>query len=45
MRQPYEAPEITVLGSVTELTQATLFGSDTDNLTWVLPIFGDNTFS
>ena len=42
MRQPYEAPEITVLGSLTDLTQANLFGQSTDQLTWILPIFGDN---
>lgn len=46
MRQPYEPPEITQLGSVTELTQANLFGQAPDNLTWALPILGDdNTFS
>ncbi|WP_199431064.1 lasso RiPP family leader peptide-containing protein [Qaidamihabitans albus] len=41
MRQPYEAPELTTLGSVTELTQANLFGSQPDNLTWLVPIVGD----
>ena len=41
MRQPYEAPEIHELGSLTDLTQATLFGKSSDNLTWVLPILGD----
>ncbi|PRX45629.1 hypothetical protein B0I33_109292 [Prauserella shujinwangii] len=42
MRQPYEPPEITTLGSVTELTQANLFGTKPDNLTWLVPILGDN---
>lgn len=45
MRKPYEAPELTVLGTVTELTQANLFGEDSDNLTWILPILGDDTYS
>ena len=46
MRQPYESPEIIELGSLTELTQANLFGQSSDNLTWVLPILGDrNTYS
>jgi hypothetical protein len=40
MRQPYETPEITDLGSITELTQATFQGRGTDNLSWI-PIFGD----
>jgi hypothetical protein len=42
MRQPYESPEIIELGSLTDLTQATLFGKSSDQLTWVLPILGDN---
>ncbi|MGH3949989.1 MAG: lasso RiPP family leader peptide-containing protein [Pseudonocardiaceae bacterium] len=45
MRQPYETPEITLLGSVTELTQANLFGQSPDNLSWILPILGEDTFS
>lgn len=32
MRQPYESPEITLLGSVTDLTQASLSGPSPDNL-------------
>jgi hypothetical protein len=32
MRQPYETPEITELGSLTELTQANFFGPNSDNL-------------
>ncbi|SFA98133.1 hypothetical protein SAMN05216266_10365 [Amycolatopsis marina] len=42
MRKPYEAPEISMLGSVTELTQANLFGKEADSLTWILPILGDD---
>ncbi|MCT2585751.1 lasso RiPP family leader peptide-containing protein [Actinophytocola gossypii] len=42
MRQPYEAPELTALGSLTDVTQANLFGESSDNLTWILPIFGDD---
>lgn len=42
MRQRYEAPEITLLGSVKDLTQANLFGEAPDNLSWVLPILGDH---
>ncbi|MEU0462453.1 hypothetical protein ABZ215_00450 [Amycolatopsis sp. NPDC006131] len=42
MREPYTTPEITLLGSVTDLTQANLFGSSPDNLTWMIPILGDN---
>ncbi|GHE97524.1 hypothetical protein GCM10017786_32830 [Amycolatopsis deserti] len=42
MREPYATPEITLLGSVTDLTQANLFGQAPDNLTWALPILGDN---
>lgn len=40
MRLPYDAPEITLLGSVMELTQADLFapGSDT---AFNLPLLGD----
>jgi hypothetical protein len=45
MREHYETPEITQLGSVTELTQANLFGESPDNLTWILPILGEDTFS
>jgi hypothetical protein len=45
MRQPYEAPELTALGSLTDLTQANLFGQSSDQLTWILPIFGDNDYS
>ena len=45
MRQPYEAPELTELGSLTDVTQANLFGQSSDNLTWILPIFGDNNYS
>jgi hypothetical protein len=41
MRQPYEAPELTELGSLTDLTQASLFGKSSDNLSWILPILGD----
>jgi hypothetical protein len=39
MRQPYETPEITDLGSINELTQATFHGQGTDSLSWI-PIFG-----
>jgi hypothetical protein len=42
MRQPYEAPEITELGTLSDLTQASLFGKSSDNLSWILPILGDN---
>lgn len=42
MRQPYESPEIIELGSLTDLTQANLFGKSSDNLTWIIPILGDN---
>jgi hypothetical protein len=42
MRKPYEAPELTALGSLTDVTQANLFGQSSDNLTWIIPIFGDN---
>jgi len=45
MRQPYEAPELTELGSLTDVTQANLFGQSSDNLTWILPILGDNNYS
>ncbi|MFC4943918.1 lasso RiPP family leader peptide-containing protein [Pseudonocardia sp. GCM10023141] len=45
MRETYEAPELTLLGSVEELTQANLFGQSSDNLTWIIPILGDNTYS
>jgi hypothetical protein len=45
MRQPYESPEITELGSLSDLTQANLFGKSSDNLTWILPILGDNNYS
>ncbi len=45
MRVSYEPPEIALLGSVTDLTQANLFGESPDNLTWVLPILGDDTYS
>jgi hypothetical protein len=41
MRQPYEAPEITALGTLSDLTQANLFGQSSDNLTWIIPILGD----
>lgn len=41
MRQPYEAPEVVDLGSLTDLTQANLFGKSSDHLTWILPILGD----
>jgi hypothetical protein len=41
MRQPYEAPEITELGTLSDLTQASLFGKSSDNLSWILPILGD----
>jgi len=41
MRQPYESPEITVLGTLSDLTQANLFGRSSDNLTWIIPILGD----
>lgn len=33
MRQPYEPPEITDLGSVRDLTQANIIGPTPDNLT------------
>jgi hypothetical protein len=42
MREPYEAPEITELGTLSDLTQASLFGKSSDNLSWILPILGDN---
>jgi hypothetical protein len=42
MREPYATPEITLLGSVTDLTQANLFGQKPDSLTWLVPILGDN---
>jgi hypothetical protein len=42
MRKPYEAPEIAELGSLSDLTQANLFGKSSDHLTWILPILGDN---
>lgn len=45
MRQVYEAPMLTELGSVTEMTQANLFGQSSDNMTWILPILGENTYS
>jgi hypothetical protein len=45
MRQPYEAPELTELGSLTDLTQANFFGQSSDNLTWILPILGDDNYS
>ena len=46
MRQPYESPEIIELGSLTDLTQANLFGQSSDNLTWIIPILGDrNNYS
>ncbi|MGH3630184.1 MAG: lasso RiPP family leader peptide-containing protein [Sciscionella sp.] len=32
MREPYEPPAIDLLGSITELTQANLFGQASDNL-------------
>jgi hypothetical protein len=35
MRRPYEAPKVTVAGSVKDLTQANLFGGQPDNLTIV----------
>jgi hypothetical protein len=41
MRQPYEAPELTELGTLSDLTQASLFGKSSDNLSWILPILGD----
>lgn len=45
MRQPYVPPEITDLGSVLDLTQATLFGPDSDNL-FNLPLLGtDGSYS
>ncbi|HYQ67207.1 hypothetical protein [Actinophytocola sp.] len=42
MRQPYETPEIIELGTLLDLTQANLFGKSSDQLTWILPILGDN---
>ena len=42
MRQPYETPVLTELGTLTDVTQAQWFGQSSDNLTWVLPILGDN---
>jgi hypothetical protein len=42
MRKPYEAPEIVEIGSLLDMTQANLFGQSSDNLTWILPILGDN---
>ena len=42
MREPYVTPEVTLLGSVTDLTQANLLGSKPDNLTWLVPILGDS---
>lgn len=40
MRLPYEPPEITLLGSVTDLTQADLLAPGSDNLL-NLPLLGD----
>jgi hypothetical protein len=45
MSERYEAPEIAQLGTVRELTQANLFGESPDNLTWILPILGEDAFS
>lgn len=49
MREPYEAPAITLLGSVTDLTQANILGGGTDGLSFFgIPLggsFGDDTFS
>jgi hypothetical protein len=42
MREPYVTPEITELGTLSDLTQASLFGKSSDNLSWILPILGDN---
>ncbi len=39
MRLPYEPPEIALLGSVKDLTQANLSGPTPDNLT-VVTVFG-----
>lgn len=41
----YEKPNLTVLGSVKDMTQANLFGEQSDNLTWILPILGDPVYS
>jgi hypothetical protein len=45
MPQHYEKPDLTVVGSVREMTQANLFGESSDNLTYILPILGDNSYS
>lgn len=45
MRLSYEPPEIALLGSVKDLTQANLFGEAPDNLSWVLPILGEDVMS
>lgn len=48
MRQPYQPPELTTLGTVVEMTQSAIGGDDSDNLSWLPflgPIFGDDTFS
>lgn len=37
----YEAPSIVSLGTIENLTRANLFGPESDNLTWILPILGD----
>jgi hypothetical protein len=41
MREQYEPPEITALGSVIDLTQAQLRGPQPDNLSWLIPILGE----
>lgn len=45
MRQPYEPPEITQLGSVVDLTQANLNGPVSDNLFVLRGPEDDNLFS
>lgn len=45
MRLSYEPPEIALLGSVKDLTQANLFGEAPDNLSWALPILGEDVMS
>lgn len=36
----YESPTLIKIGSVTELTQASVFQRGQDNLSWLVPILG-----
>lgn len=36
----YEAPTLTKVGSVAELTQGQLFQHGQDSLNWIIPVFG-----